>query len=45
MKNKLANIIESLFSIFVIVAILGGGIVFIMFVIGKKVLKITKQTV
>ena len=34
MKNKLANIIESLFSIFVIAAILGGGIVFIMFVIG-----------
>ncbi|MFB0972916.1 MAG: hypothetical protein GX666_00720 [Tissierellia bacterium] len=34
MKLKFAKIIESLFSIFVIIAIAGGGIVFLMFVVG-----------
>lgn len=34
MKVKLEKIIESLFSIFVIIAIIGGGVVFLMFVVG-----------
>lgn len=34
MKEKLSSLIESLFSIFIIIAIAGGGIVFLMFLIG-----------
>jgi hypothetical protein len=34
MRDRLEKIIESLFSIFLIIAIAGGGIVFLMFVIG-----------
>lgn len=34
MKDRLEKVIESLFSIFLIIAIAGGGIVFVMFVIG-----------
>ena len=34
MKNKIETIIENIFSLSLIVAILGGGIIFLMFVIG-----------
>lgn len=33
MKGKLDNILRKIFSLFLIVAIFGGGIVFIMFVV------------
>ena len=33
MRNVLANIGKSIFSIFIIIAITGGGIVFALFVI------------
>lgn len=34
MRNKLKRLFESLFSIFIIIAIIGGGVVFMMFVAG-----------
>lgn len=33
MKNKIENILEFIFSISLIIAILGGGVIFIMFVL------------
>lgn len=33
MKDKIERIIESLFSIFIILAVLGGGVIFIMFML------------
>ena len=34
MKESLEKFIKSVFSIFVLIAIIGGGIVFLMFVVG-----------
>lgn len=34
MRDSLQKLIESLFSIFLIIAIVGGGIIFLMFVAG-----------
>ena len=33
MKEKLGNILNSIFSMFILIAVLGGGIVFSMFVL------------
>lgn len=33
MKNKLECILKNIFSLFIIVAILGGGLIFIMFLV------------
>lgn len=34
MKEKIRRIVESIFSIFVLIAVVGGGIVFLMFTLG-----------
>lgn len=34
MREKLEKFVQSVFSIFTLVAVLGGGVVFIMFVLG-----------
>jgi hypothetical protein len=34
MRDRLSKLIESLFSIFLIIAILGGGVVFLMYILG-----------
>lgn len=33
MKRKLGSVIRAIFSIFIIIAILGGGVVFVMFIV------------